>query len=176
MSDWTRFDWIDEATDAATIALVAADGHTPEAVLGRLGPIRPLGDLDFGAAAEAGMDLYERDVYDQQGVVQASVLEGAGRAWVVTLEENGYRADLQLDRLAGVHSAVSFFWNVNAVMRVQRREHGVEVESFDPLLDRPDEEHPHAASLALIEDWTGVTLTEDWFAGPKPTYLVESQV
>ena len=33
---------------------------------------------------------------------------------------------------------------------------------------------PRAASLALIERWTGVTISRDWFYGPKPTWLVTS--
>lgn len=168
-----RFGWIDEASEAATLALVKADGDGPEDVLARLGPFRRLlGTLDYAGAEEHAGGLYDADSYDREGIIQVDVLDG----WVVTLEPNGYRADLQLDRLAGEHDAVSFFWNVNAVMRVQRHAGGVEVESFDPLIDRPDEEAPRAASLALIEAWTGVTITEAWFDGPKPTYIVESQV
>jgi hypothetical protein len=79
---------------------------------------------------------------------------------------------------------VSFFWNVNAVMSVLKVERGSVVTSFDPLLDverarqhaadLPFDDNPSAATFALIERWSGITITEAWFDGAKPTFVVQT--
>jgi hypothetical protein len=81
-------------------------------------------------------------------------------------------------------AGVSFFWNVNAVMSLLRVDSGGVVASFDPLLDLeeaarhasdlPFDDHPTAAALALVERWTGISISEAWFAGTKPTFVVRT--
>jgi hypothetical protein len=61
---------------------------------------------------------------------------------------------------------------------------GSVVAAFDPLLDvdeasphaadLPFDDHPSAAAFALIERWTGITSTEAWFLGEKPTFAVQT--
>jgi hypothetical protein len=87
--------------------------------------------------------------------------------------------------LAADSPAVSFFWNVNAVMSLLTVEDGSVLATFDPLLDDEDasqyagdlpfrEYHPGAAAFALIDRWTGVAITEARFAGAKPTLVVQT--
>jgi hypothetical protein len=102
------------------------------------------------------------------------------------VEPNGFRTsfDTRLLALAEQGPAVSFFWNVNAVMSLLRVERGSVVTTFDPLLDveqarqhavdLPFADNPSAAAFALIERWTGITITEAWFVDRKPTFVVQT--
>ena len=65
-----------------------------------------------------------------------------------------------------------------------RVEDGRVVTMFDPLLDveraspesadLPFADSPGAASFALIERWTSLTITQMWVVGRKPTFVVRT--
>lgn len=184
---WERYAWADEAIEA-TVAVVA-DG-TPSAgeLLARLGPVNGQGALHFDAALDLQGALYDDGTFDELAVVQAERLPGNGGAWWVTVEPNGFRARAEstLRALAAGRVAVSFYWNVNAVMYVLKVEGGHVVAGFDPLLDvervpaqgldLPFGDQPGAAAMALLERWSGVSITEPWFLGSKPTFIVQTPV
>ena len=58
------------------------------------------------------------------------------------------------------------------------------IAPHDPLLDDPPNNGrdlpfataPRAASLALIQRWTGVQITEQWYLSAKPTYIVDCPI
>jgi hypothetical protein len=174
--------WADEATEA-TISLVAAPVSSAEALLGALGAVETAGNLSFADALDLQGTLYDDGLDDQRAVFQVGRPQGEG-AWWGLVEPNGFRAsdEQTLLALANRGTAVSYFWNVNAVMAVTRVLEGEVVARFDPLLDfgaipdggavLPFESQPRAASLALLEMWTGVSVTESWFLATKPTFIV----
>src|SRR5689334_939087 len=112
MADWERHAWVEDA-EVSTIALVER-GESAEAVLSRLGPVEPLGELPYEGAFDAQNDLYVDGTEQQRAIFQIARLGD----WWVTVEPNGYRASLgsTLVELAGDGQAASFFWNVNALM------------------------------------------------------------
>jgi hypothetical protein len=185
MAAWERYRWVEEATEA-TVALVAGAVPTAEGFLGRLGAVEPQGEMTFDVALELQNSLYGDGSFDERAVFQATKLPGDGGDSWATLEPNGFRASIgrTLQSLAAEHQAVSHFWNVNAVMSLVRVQDGQVVAAFDPMIevdhvpeegrDLPFGEHPGAAALALMERWTGVSITEEWFVGSKPTFLVHT--
>jgi hypothetical protein len=184
VSDWDRYLWADQATEA-TLAVVASSLRADE-FLGRLGATDAQGAMTLDSALELQGRLYDDGSFDKRAVFQAEKLTGESGDWWATVEPNGFRArsELGLLALAAGSEAVSFFWNVNAVMAVLRMRDGRVAAAFDPLLDTdevpeegrdlPFEQHPRAASIALVERWTGVSIQEEWFAGSKPTYIVHA--
>jgi len=186
MDDWQRFSWADGATEA-TVAVVADGASEPRDLLRRLGPTDDAGPMTFDAALELQGSFYDDHTFDDRAVFQVDRLRGRhGHRWGL-VEPNGFRASFEdrLLKLARGGHAVSFFWNVNAVMSLLRVQDGGVVTSFDPLLDVEQareegadlpfgDEHPRAAALALVERWTGVTITEAWFVGAKRTFVVET--
>jgi hypothetical protein len=130
--------------------------------------------------------FYDDGTFEDRAVLQVDRLSGTSGEWWGLVEPNGFRTsyDAGLLALADDGPAVSFFWNVNAVMSLLRVERGSVVTTFDPLLDierakqdagdLPFEEHPSAAAFALIERWTGITITETWFVSTKPTFVVQT--
>jgi Family of unknown function (DUF6461) len=142
--------------------------------------------MTFDAALALQGSFYDDGTFDDRAVFQVDRLRAANRPWWGLVEPNGFRASIDdlLLKLADGGHAVSFFWNVNAVMALLRVHNGGVVTSFDPLLDveqatdegpgLPFDEHPSAAAFALLERWTGVTITEAWFVVAKPTFVVET--
>jgi Family of unknown function (DUF6461) len=183
MAAWERHGWVDEATEA-TIAVVGRDCPNERELLRALGPVDARGDLSFDDALRLQAELIEDGTFHERAVFQAAALPGGGRQWWVIVEPNGFRLSMDggLLTVAGTDEAASFFWNVNAVMSLLRVNGGRTLADFDPLLDvdyvpehgrdLPFGERPGAASLALIERWTGVVVGEDWFAATKPTFVV----
>ena len=153
-------------------------------LLQRLGPTQDAGSLTFGAALDLQGSFYDDGTFDDRAVFQIDRLSGTHGVWWGLVEPNGFRMSFgsRLLALADNGPAVSFFWNVNAVMSLLSVERGSVATTFDPLLDveqarqhaadLPFGEHPAAAAFALIERWTGVTVTEAWFVGSKPTFVV----
>lgn len=172
--------WADEATEA-TVAVVSNGPSSDEALLARLGRVEVKDAMSFGAALELQGTLYDDGTFEARAVVQVARVPGNGGPWWVTVEPNGFRTSISetLLALAGRERAVSFFWNVNAVMRVLRVDNGRLVSEFDPLIDIdhvPEEgrdlpfgKQPGSAAFALVERWTGVSIGEDWFLASKPT-------
>ena len=174
MSGWERFAWAEEATEA-TVSLVEGAGDPVE----RLGPVEDAGPMTFEAALDLQNSFYDDGTSNDRAVVQADRLDAC---WGL-VEPNGFRLSSEplLLRAASGGDAVSFYWNVNSVMRLIRVRDGKVVTAFDPLLDTPSvdgadlpfEEHPEAAAFALVERWSGVAVTEAWFTSDKPTFVVE---
>jgi Family of unknown function (DUF6461) len=185
VTGWERYVWADEATEA-TVAVVADGTPSAEELLARLGRVEEQGALHFDAALDLQGALYDDGTFDEKAVVQAERLPGHGGDQWVTVEPNGFRAcaELTLRMLAAGRVAVSFYWNVNAVMSVLKVEAGHAVVRFDPLLeidqvpeegrDLPFADQPRAAAMALLERWTGVSISERWFLGTKPTFIVHT--
>jgi Family of unknown function (DUF6461) len=184
MASWERYSWVDEATEA-TIAVVGRDCSNAGELLRVLGPVDARRDMSFADALRVQDELIADGTFHDRGVFQAAAFPGGGREWWGIVEPNGFWLSLEpaLLKVAGIDEAASFFRNVNAVMSLVRVNRGRTLESFDPLLDLedvPDQgrdlpfgERPGAASLALIERWTGIVVAEDWFRGAKPTFVVE---
>jgi uncharacterized protein DUF6461 len=178
---WQQFAWADDAHES-TVALVADGVSDATTLLQRLGATEDAGTLTFAAALDLQGSFYDDGTFEDRAVFQVDRLSDR---WVL-LEPNGFRLSLEpgLLALAGGGPAVSFFWNVNAVMSVLRVERGAVVATFDPLLDLdaarrhagdlPFGDHPRAAAFALLERWTGVAITEAWFSGAKPTVVVQA--
>jgi hypothetical protein len=182
-----RYGWI-ESVSPATIAIVAGGAEDAEELLERLGPIEPRGRMPLEGAYELDGTLYDGarggGRSDEVGVFQVDRLLGTTGLWWVTVEPNGWRCSMPetLLRLAAGEVAASFFWNVNAVMRVLVIQDGEVAAEFDPLLDDegfplegeglPFEDHPAASAMLILERVTGVRVEEVWLAAEKPTYLV----
>lgn len=86
--------------------------------------------------------------------VQVADLDG----WVVLVEPNGYLASIPatLVSLSRAGTAISVFWNVNAVMRFLAAWDGVLVRSFDPLLFEVDQKgDPLPQEEGLLFGWDG---------------------
>jgi uncharacterized protein DUF6461 len=164
-----EFLWADEATEA-TVAVVAADAGNAMELLERLGPTEDVGSMTFDAALDLQGSFYDDGTFDDRAVLQVDRLGG----WWGLVEPNGFRAsfDTRLLALAGDRPAVSFFWNVNSVMSLLKVEGGSVVATFDPLFEFED--HPNARAFALVERWTGIAITEAWFTGSKPTFVVQT--
>jgi hypothetical protein len=185
MGEWQRYLWADEATEA-TVAVVGDGASDATTLLQRLGPTEDAGSMTLDAALHLQGSFYDDGTFDDRAVFQVGPLSGTHGGWWGLVEPNGFRAsfDSRLLALADGGPAVSFFWNVNAVMSLLRVERGRVVATFDPLLDveqatrhaadLPFDDHPSAAAFALIERWTGITITEAWFVGTKPTFLVQT--
>jgi hypothetical protein len=178
--------WAQHAPEATVAAVADGPGGAQE-VLARVGPVQLYGELSLDGALELQGGLYDDGTFEERAVFQISRLPGSGGSdWWVTLEPNGWRAsiDQALCQLAAGHAAASFFWNVNAVMLLTRVEGGRITSRFDPLVpagaapeegrDLPFREQPMAAALTLLERWTGVVITEQWFLGIKPTFMVDT--
>lgn len=178
-----HFLWTAEATEA-TVTLVADPAASGEMLLGRLGDVDARGDMTFETAFELHGSFCDDGSFDQRAVFQAAVLAGDGRIWWGLVEPNGFRAanEAMLLRLAAGSEAAAYFWNVNAVMKMLHVRAEVVVANFDPLLDwenaptrasdLPFKEHLAAAAFSLLERWSGVTVTEQWFSAAKPTFIV----
>lgn len=182
-----RPNWLDGVM-SATVAVVGDRRANAEDLLGRLGPVERHGVVTFSEAEGLQGSFYEDGTSESRAVFQLHSVSGRGFAWWGLPEPNGYRmSDTKtLLALAGGSEAVSVFWNVNSDMRVLRVEDGRILAAFDPLLE-PDRvpadgrdlpfgvENPRAASLSLLERWTGVAISQVWFATPKVTFIVERQ-
>jgi hypothetical protein len=173
VSDWERYAWADEATEA-TVALVADGPASAEQLLERLGPVEPRGEMTFDEALGLQGTLYDDGSFEQRAVVQVDRLPGEGGEWWATVEPNGFRARSALPVLAAGGPAAAFYWNVNGVMNVRKVEREEIVADFDPVLDDEDDAHPAATSMALLERWTGVSIAEPWFLGAKPTFVLQA--
>ena len=183
MTGRERYRWADEPI-AATVTVVGHAARTAEELLAVLSPVAAHGELTFDAALDVQGGLYDDGTFDERAVMQAQRLAGDGGDWWVVVEPNGYRLGFS-DHLADVARgarAAAFFWNANAVMRLTHLEAGEVLAELDPLdvddvpeegRDLPFEEETSAATFALLERWTGVAVTGAWFAGAKPTYVVE---
>lgn len=179
-----RFAWAERAGEA-TVALVEGPATVHE-LLERLGPVEAPGVRSFDEALDMQSALYRAGTFDRLAVIQADALPGAGGEWWALVEPNGYRASEAgtLEALAAGGAAASFFWNVNDVMRLIRVDRGAVIVEFDPLLeldevpeegrDLPFHDAPLSSAMALLERWTGVTITQEWFGAPKPTYVVSA--
>ena len=144
--------------------------------------------MSFIEALDLQGMLYDAGTFDSHAVFQVEALPGTVGEWWAAIEPNGFRAsDAQkLKALAAGGAAASFFCNVNAVMQLIRVDRGAVIIAFDPLLeldavpeqgrDLPFGESPRSSAMALLERWTGVTITEDWFIARKPTFVVESEI
>jgi hypothetical protein len=182
VSSGARYLWFEDAAES-TLALFTAPALSASELLAPLGSVDSSGFLTYSAALDLECSFYDDGTFDDRAVFQADRLVGAAGAYWATVEPNGFRADSHLTRIAGDASAASLFWNVNAVMRVKRAESGRVIVDFDPLIDQasippdatdlPFESTPMAASLALIERWTGILIEQAWFLGAKPTFVVE---
>lgn len=185
MREWQTYSWADDATEATIAVVGATDVGEAQELLRPLGPTDEGRPMDFEAALDLQGSFYEDDTFDQRAVLQVDRVDDS-RGWWGVVEPNGFRASDERHLLAlarGGH-AVSFFWNVNAVMSLLRVDNGAVVARFDPLIevveaaqhapDLPFEDHPRAASFALISRWTGVTITERWVTAAKPTFVVQT--
>jgi hypothetical protein len=187
VGEWQRFLWASDATEA-TVAVVTDGATDARMLLERLGPTHEAGSMTFDDALRLQGSFYDDDTFDARAVFQVDRLKGAHHECWGLVEPNGFWAsfDARLLALAEHGLAVSLFWNVNAVMSLLRVERGSVVTKFDPLLDveqaaqhaaeLPFEEHPAAAAFALVEQWTGIAISEAWFVGTKPTFVVETTV
>jgi Family of unknown function (DUF6461) len=185
VSSSAAYRWIEETTES-TLALFSVTARSASELLAPLGSLEPRGSLTYAAALELQGSFYDDGTFDRRAVIQAERLVGSAEAHWVTVEPNGFQADRHLTEIAGDAAAASLFWNVNAVMRLKRAESGRAVVDFDPLIDRerippeatdlPFESTPMAASMALIERWTGVRIEQRWFLAAKPTFVVNLAV
>jgi hypothetical protein len=186
LATWRDFLWADEATEATVTIVVGHDGD-PKTLLRRLGPAEDAGPMTFADALELQGSFYDDGTFDERAVFQVDRLVPSRRECWGLVEPNGFRLSLEalLLTLAQERLATSFFWNINALMSLVRVEHGKLLSMFDPLVDveqakeQADDlpfgvHHARAASFALIERWTGVVITEPWFLGAKPTFVVQT--
>jgi len=185
MGEWERFLWAEDATEA-TVAIVADGASDAATLLQRLGPTEEAGLMTFDGALDLQGSFYDDGTFDARAVFQVDRLSGThGERWGL-VEPNGFRTSFEtrLLTLAANGRAVSFFWNVNAVMSLLRVERGSVAMVFDPLLyveqarqqaaDLPFDVHSSASAFAMIERWTGIAVTAAWFEGSKPTFVVQT--
>ena len=113
--------------------------------------------------------------------------------WTFLLEDNGYHGtDPQvLTALSRDSLAVSVYWNVNRLSRINYAQAGRLLATFDfvirqqPYGEDPDRIRPYLSGLAftdqarilaegvaLVEHVTGVRLTRDWLERPHPASVV----
>jgi len=174
---------------AATVAVVTDEAPSSADLLGRLGRVDARGELTFAEADELQTSLYAEGDSERRAVIQVGRLPGVGGAAWVLVEPNGFRCsiDWTLLKLAGVADGASVQWNVNADGHVLKVTRGRVVANFDPLLDVdrvPPEgrdlpfgvEEPTLASMSLLQLWTGVDITGEWFRDPKDTFIVDTPV
>jgi hypothetical protein len=175
-----QFAWADRAIEA-TVAVVKDGPATAHELLSRLGPVEAHGPMSFIESLDLQGTLYDAGMFDRRAVFQVEALPGTDGEWWAAIEPNRFRAsDAQtLKALAAGRAAASFFWNVNAVLRLIRVDCGAVIVPFDPLLELdlvPEEgrdlrfaESPRSSAMTLLERWTGGTITKGWFSAAKPT-------
>src|SRR4051812_19103544 len=147
MGEWERFLWAEDATEA-TVAIVADGASDAATLLQRLGPTEEAGLMTFDGALDLQGSFYDDGTFDARGVFQVDRLSGThGERWGL-VEPNGFRTSFEtrLLTLAANGRAVSFFWNVNAVMSLLRVERGSVAMVCDSLLD-VEQARQHAADL-----------------------------
>jgi hypothetical protein len=178
--------WAEQATEA-TVALVAGRADTAAGTLAVLGAVTNCESMSFNDALELQGSFYEDGTDAVQAVFQIDRLPGHEGDWWATVEPNGFRMSFASNLQAvAAGLGVAFFWNVNAVMRVLKVDHGAVIAEFDPLIDvdqvpeegkdLPFETMPRSASMALLHRWTGVKITQRWFEASKPTLIVRAPI
>ena len=122
------------------------------------------------------------DSWEWEDTAEFPVMVGERDGWLVFVEPNGWGGaqDEVLGPLSRAGTAVSVYWNVNAVVRFSLARDGEVVRSFDPSgpvapepsgdplpeeadLDSGDPDAgPWHLALELLERVTGVELDADW--------------
>jgi hypothetical protein len=177
--------WAENATEATVAVVVGRD--TAAGTLSTLGAVTNCGSMSFIDALELQGSFYDDGTDAQRAVFQIDRLPGDQGDWWAIVEPNGYRMSFGSNLQAvAAGLGVAFFWNVNAVMRVLKVEHGAVTVDFDPLLDVdqvPEEAEifrfetmPRSSSMALLHRWTGVKVTQHWFEASKPTLIIDGPV
>jgi hypothetical protein len=153
----------------------------------------------FGADGySATRDTYEQALDRQAEAYQsfgdtAVLLVATSQDPIVIIEPNGFLGvdAVRLAALSEAGSAVSVYWNVNALMTFSVAERGDLVRSFDFLIPEvpqigdplPEEEQvplyepgfERSAALSLAERITGVAIDERWFREPLPSWTSTAQ-
>ena len=184
--DAARYGWMGDGVDAATVAVLGTPAATAQELLEFLGQAHWQGTMTLAEAVELSFTHFnDTTAMIEPAVVQAERLPGREGEWWVAIEPNGWQLHEWLTELADGALGACLFWNINAFMQFAKTEAGELVHNFDPLLDMdavPEEGRDlpfgtpggvDAAAMALIERWTGVSITEAWFRGPKATFLVD---
>jgi hypothetical protein len=158
--------------------------------------VRELGDvLGFRWDTEREATWQEAwEDADETAGTASTVQVGEIDGWLAVAEPNGYAASWPevVARLSRGGTAVSVFWNVNALMRFVLARDGAVVRSFDPLaftvapVGEPlaEEEglpfgdprrRPEIAALTLAERLTGIRLGRSWdLDTPRRTWTTRS--
>jgi len=183
----SAYSWLDDHTPSDTYGLTVVRGLRPKAVLRALGPVRrELGDRT-PAEALAYLDKHTTDDIEWPTVVQ---VQRRGRAVVVHLPYN-FLAEQQLRRLSRRGVAVDFSTTVelDTYLTVARR--GRVVRSFDAGFRPPRagalpqergldwgarDQNIWATAWAFSERVTRTHISQEWFEGDHPTYVLRNAV
>ena len=176
------YDWLgyDEPSDMYSITLV--EGRSPRAVLRILEPRKELGAMTFYDAGGWFVDHMNWNTYTGPHVVQVEA-HGPG----VVVVDVGFPADEILRRLSRPGTVSSFSTNgeLDTYLTVARR--GRIVRLFDTGFRPPREGalpeerglgfgrkgvDPFAPAWALNERLTGIHVSQEWFDGVHPTYVL----
>jgi hypothetical protein len=181
--DLARYAWADadDQPDGLALLFVRPVPTRPAAGLRVIAELpRP---LTFGEAQDEATKL-DDFAWGSELLQADQVLD-----WAVFVEPWGWATSLS-EIVAGTSkggSAISVFWNVNAVMRVVVARDGQVVREFDPLIyddggaPMPEEVGlpfgevgpSRGAALVVAERLTGVALTKNWLLERRrPTYRI----
>jgi hypothetical protein len=185
MTTLDSYSWVDAECHALTVTFVRYAGE-PREVLRAGGHTWVEGGR--GSMSDA-LDVVDGYDFDREPVL----IDRSG-AWVALLAPNGYEYSYPgvLAGASRLGSALSAFWNVEAVMRILIAEAGTVTRSFDPLLIEdalgaplPEEsglpfglpESPlRGASLLLAERVTGQQITRDWLRRERDLVILNRRV
>lgn len=177
MSGPEEHDWADEVM-AVTLTFVRGLNLRQIAEL-----------LGFDPSSERTTMFGDADEQTDHGTGSYAVQVAEADGWAVVVEPNGYLTSLPgtVAALSVGGSAISVYWNVNALMRFTVARDGVVVRSFDPLLfDLGPEGEPlpeergltfgvdatvRQSALELAARLTGIRIDQPWLlATPRPTW------
>ena len=182
-ADLQRYAWADadDQPDGVALLYVCPSPSRPAAGLRVIAELPH--PLTFGEAQDEATKL-DDFAWGSELLQSDQVLD-----WAVFVEPWGWGTSIS-EIVAGVSkggSAISVFWNVNAVMRVVVARDGAVVREFDPLLyddggvPMPEEAGLpfgetgpcRGAALLVAERLTGVAVTRNWLLDRRrPTFRI----
>lgn len=178
-----KYGWVDTAYDLAlTVAVI--EGSTTAELVSIYGgkPGEPVGLLSFGES-----EVPEQD-FGHYFTLQVNDLG----SHLVAIENNGWSGSVpEIARRASRDGGrfFSVYWNVNGLSHVVQAVDGTVAAYFEPLFanqepqvgdihpdwlrgDDFNPEHYKSASLAAMEDQTGIAFDRAWLDEKVPTYRI----
>ena len=177
------YDWLDADTPNDTYAITLVRGRSVRSVLRMLEPRRELGSMTPSDAYGFYLDRLDMQTYTGPHVTQVHA-RGPG---VVIVDLSGFPDDRRLARLSRRGTVSSFFTTVELDTYVTVARQGRIIRRFDTGFRPPrngalPEERglgfgqkgvdPFAPAWALNERLTLIHVSEDWFFGEHPTYVL----